>query len=79
MKLRISIILFLTLIILVSADSINSHSETKKVFVCDSEGSTKYHLKKNCKGHEKCEHEILKITKEEALKKGKTELCGYED
>jgi len=78
MKTRISI-LFISLLTLVSADNLNSHSESKKVFICNSEASKKYHLKKNCKGLEKCEHEILKVTKEEAIKQGKTELCGYED
>jgi hypothetical protein len=55
------------------------HTEGKKVYICDSTGSKKYHLKSNCKGLEKCESEVVKITKEEAIEKGKTELCGYED
>ncbi len=63
----------------VGADSITKHVEAKKVFICDSAGSKKYHLKSNCRGLEKCESEILKITKDEATKKGKSELCGYED
>lgn len=76
---RIPIILLFSSLLFVSADSFISHSESKKVFICDSESATKYHLKSNCKGLEKCDHEVLKITKEEAIKKGKTELCGYED
>jgi len=79
MSSRITIILLLLSVILISADSLTRHSESKKVFICDSESATKYHLKANCKGLEKCDHDVLKITKEEAIKKGKTELCGYED
>jgi len=79
MRLGIISAILLTSIIQLSADSLNSHQEEKKVFICDSEGSTKYHLKKNCKGLEKCEHDILKLTKADAIKQGKTELCGYED
>jgi len=79
MKYCIPIFSLFLIIGLSSAGKMTNHPERKKVFVCDSEGSTKYHLKKNCKGLEKCKHEVLKITKEEAIKKGKTELCGFED
>lgn len=79
MRNRIPIALFSSALLFISADRLINHSESKKVFVCDSENATKYHLKSNCKGLEKCDHDVLKLTKEEAIKKGKTELCGYED
>lgn len=48
------------------------------VYLCDSSGGKKYHLKENCRGLSNCKHEIIKVTLQEAQKRGKT-LCGYED
>lgn len=55
------------------------YSDTTKVFICDSDGATKYHLDKNCRGLIKCNHEVLRVTKSEATRKGKETLCGWED
>lgn len=76
---RVLFLFLFSIIFLSSADKTISHPESKKVYICDSASSKKYHLKSNCKGLEKCESEVVKMTKEEAVEKGKTELCGYED
>ncbi len=44
---------------------------------CDSSGGKKYHYSKSCRGLSNCQHEIIKVTLEEAKKRGKT-LCGWE-
>lgn len=48
------------------------------VYLCNSSGGKKYHYKENCRGLSNCKHEIIKVTLQEAQKRGKT-LCGYED
>ncbi len=48
------------------------------VYLCDSTGGKKYHYSKTCRGLSNCQHEIIKVTLEEAKKRGKT-LCGWED
>jgi len=53
--------------------------ETTKVYICDSSGGKKCHYTKDCRGLNACKHEIKKVTLEEAMKKGKKELCGWED
>lgn len=47
------------------------------VYICDSPGAKKYHLRQNCKGLTHCQHRIIKISLEQAKRKGRT-LCGYE-
>lgn len=54
-------------------------SPNTKVFICVSEGAYAYHYKKNCRGLGNCKHEIKEVTLEEAFKKGKKKLCGWED
>ena len=44
---------------------------TEKVYVCDSSTSVAYHSKNDCRGLKKCKHEVIYITKPEAVKKGK--------
>jgi len=48
------------------------------VYLCNSTGGKKYHYNKSCRGLSSCQHEIIKVTLQEAQKRGKT-LCGYED
>ena len=50
---------------------------TTFVYICDSPSAKKYHLKENCKGLRSCQHRIVKITLEQAKRRGKT-LCGWE-
>lgn len=49
------------------------------VYICDSDTAKKYHLKKDCRGLNACTHRIIKVSLEEAAKKGKKNLCGWED
>lgn len=54
-------------------------SDTTKVYICDSGGATKYHLDKDCRGLGRCTHNIVLVTKSEAIRKGKELLCGWEN
>ncbi|SMC42449.1 hypothetical protein SAMN06296427_102123 [Moheibacter sediminis] len=47
------------------------------VYLCDSSGGKKYHYSKGCRGLSNCQHEIIKVSLEDAKKRGKT-LCGWE-
>jgi len=79
MKIKILTLLIFAGAFLSSTDHENNHPEKKKVFICNSDGAKKYHLKKDCKGLENCKNEVLSVTKAEAINQGKTELCGFED
>lgn len=48
------------------------------VYLCNSSGGKKYHLKSNCRGLNRCKAKIIKVSLKEAKKRGKT-LCGWED
>lgn len=48
------------------------------VYICNSKGAKKYHLKEFCRGLSACKHEVVKVTLKEAKEKG-LELCGWED
>lgn len=52
-------------------------SETKTVYLCNSEGAKKYHYKSSCRGLSNCQHKIIETTLEKAKGQGKT-LCGWE-
>lgn len=52
-------------------------TDTTMVYLCNSSTGKKYHLKENCRGLSNCQHRIIKVTLEEAKKRGKT-LCGWE-
>jgi hypothetical protein len=54
-----------------------SATDSTIVYICDSSGGKKYHLDPNCKGLHSCSHKIVRLTLEQAKKRGKT-LCGYE-
>lgn len=60
-------------------DLLNNETQKTAVYICNSDGATKYHYSKNCRGLSKCTHTISKVTIDEARKKGKKTLCGYED
>lgn len=49
----------------------------KGVFLCDSKGGKKYHLTEKCRGLSNCSYRIVKVTLEEAKRRGKTR-CGWE-
>ena len=50
-----------------------------KAFICTGSMSTKYHLKANCKGLERCTAKIKQVTIEKAKESGYNKLCGFED
>jgi hypothetical protein len=50
---------------------------TGSVYICDSPNATRFHLKKECNGLDKCTHEIKSVTAETAKSRGLT-LCGWE-
>ncbi len=51
--------------------------DNTQVYICDSKTAKKYHLKANCRGLRNCTHKVIKVTIDEAQKRGKT-LCGWE-
>lgn len=77
-NLKLLLVLF-GFLILISADDLFNHPEESKVYICNSTGATKYHLKSNCRGLNACESKVIEVTKEEAYTKGKKTLCGWED
>lgn len=48
------------------------------VYICNSKGAKKYHLKEFCRGLSACKHEVIKVTLKQAKEKG-LDLCGWED
>ncbi|MBA5629950.1 hypothetical protein HU137_09230 [Moheibacter sp. BDHS18] len=48
------------------------------VYLCNSSGGKRYHFSENCRGLSNCQHPIIKVSLQEAKKRGKT-ICGYED
>lgn len=67
-----------TLILLVTLlGGIQKNTKPKTVYICDSQKTTKYHLKNHCRGLSSCTHHIIAITLDEA-KKRKLELCKFD-
>ena len=58
--------------------SVLTFTNEPKVFICDSENSVAYHLKKECRGLNACNEEIIEVTLEKAVGK-ELRLCGWED
>jgi hypothetical protein len=52
--------------------------DIKTVFICNSDGAKKYHLKSNCRGLSNCQHKVIPVTLGKAKGQGKT-LCKWED
>ena len=48
------------------------------VYICNGSASTRYHLKENCSGLNRCSTAIEKVTLKQAKEKGRT-LCKLED
>lgn len=55
-----------------------SFTASNDVYLCNSKGGKRYHFTKDCRGLSNCQAEIIKVTLDDAKKKGKT-ICGYED
>jgi hypothetical protein len=49
------------------------------VYVCVSPEAPAYHFNKNCHGLSRCNHQIIIVSKDEAISKYKRRLCGFED
>lgn len=48
---------------------------TEKVFICNSSSAVAYHDTKLCNGLNRCTHEILEVTKKEAIDKYGRRAC----
>lgn len=70
--------LLLTFLTLTSFSNQTKISPQTSVYICDSSGGKKYHYEKGCRGLSNCQHEIIKVSLEDAKKRGKS-LCGWED
>ncbi len=40
--------------------------EENNVYICDSQTAKAYHASENCRGLNRCTHEVVKVTKKEA-------------
>lgn len=52
-------------------------NQSSSVYICVSPTAKKYHFSKNCRGIQKCTHEIKEVTKSDAINKGYT-VCLIE-
>jgi hypothetical protein len=66
-----------TLLLLLLLTGKSYCTDPTDVYICDSPGAAKYHLRQDCKGLRNCRHRVIKITLEEAKRKGRT-LCALE-
>jgi hypothetical protein len=66
-----------TLLLLLLLTGKSYSTDSTSVYICDSPGARKYHLRQNCKGLLNCQHRVIKITLEQAKRKGRT-LCALE-
>lgn len=57
----------------------SSPTQTSKVYVCVGGSAYAYHLKKECRGLNRCTHSIKEVTLQEAKETYKRKLCGWED
>lgn len=69
----------LLLLFLLFSDNNRTHqpADNTIVYICDSSSAKKYHLREDCRGLRSCQHRVIKLTLEQAKKRGKT-LCGWE-
>lgn len=74
---KLTITLLITFFTLTSFSTPTENAPETSVYLCNSSGGKKYHYSKSCRGLSNCQHEIIKVTLEEAKKRGKT-LCGWE-
>ena len=51
---------------------------SKKVYVCQSSGATKYHYNKSCHALKRCSHTVTAMKRKEAENIG-LQICGYEN
>ena len=76
---RFSLILLLSLSGLLLNTSARPVAKLKTptvyVYICNSEGSVAYHSTTNCKGLNKCTHEVLTVSESDAVNKYKRRPC----
>jgi hypothetical protein len=83
---RITILLFAFLLIatgigaapnLEKAEYKKSHNKSQSVFICDSKTSYAYHSTADCRGLNRCTHQIVKVSEDEAKQNGRRpcKLC----
>jgi len=58
--------------------AISGFSDSNDVYICKGPSSERYHYNSKCQGLRNCSTDIFKVSKEEAMKNGRT-LCGLED
>ncbi len=61
--------------LLALALSISFKAPDEKVYVCHSSTSVAYHENKECRGLDSCKHEIIYITKKEAIENHGKRAC----
>jgi hypothetical protein len=62
------------LFVLLLSFSLSAKTDTK-VFVCKSNTSVAYHVKKECRGIKSCTHEVIEITIKEAVNEYGKRAC----
>lgn len=65
----------MTQLLLVAALGLAFKAPTDKVYVCLSSTSVAYHQTKSCRGLGKCRHEIVYITKKQAVEDYAKRAC----
>lgn len=50
-------------------------SSADSVYICDNKTSEVYHVTKSCNALDRCKHEVITVTKEEAEKKYGKRAC----
>lgn len=65
------------LLVLFFCSGMACNSAETVVFLCDSTGARRYHLRRDCRGLKNCNYQLREVTINEAREKGKTR-CGWE-
>ncbi len=65
---RLLFLLFTTAVLFTSAAAPVKQPRTQAttVYICNSKESVAYHNNKSCKGLQKCTHEVLSVTQQQA-------------
>ncbi len=66
-------------VILLALIFINASSVRTTVYICVSKSAYAYHYDLDCRGLNRCTHEIRAVSEEDAVREYGRKLCGYED
>lgn len=55
----------------------SAFTQTQTVYICNSNKAYAYHIDRDCKGLKKCTHEVLTVSKSDAINKYGRRACGY--